>query len=63
MIIWYDYVRRVPWLCEMIIQKIGSLFELSEMIILTLADIFIWLFGMIIWASMIICRNYQPNPR
>lgn len=62
MIIWYDYVRRVPWLCEMIIQKIGWLFELSEMIILKLVDIFVWLFGMIIWASMIICRKSPTKP-
>ena len=54
MIIWDDYVRRFPWLSEMINWKIGVLFELSEMIIPTLADILLWLFGMINWVSIII---------
>ena len=54
MIIWDDYVRRFPWLSEMINWKIRVLFELSEMIIPTLADILLWLFGMINWVSIII---------
>ena len=57
MIIWDDYVRWFRWLCEMIISDFGWLFQLSEMIISSLPDYFLWLCCMIIWVPMIIRRN------